>query len=113
MSAASDNVVRVGNLRRLRKATMATGLSPALIARESIDVRLVKGDRTRRYWIRPGRAQDEWFCQVWFSDTLQHRGDSVIGWQAMHRLKAQYLREIAELERDGWSRTGVDAIGAP
>lgn len=97
-----ENVLRVGNLRQFRRAAEQTGMPVAVIAREAMDVTLVKGDRLRRYWIRPGRAFDEWYCQVWFSESLQHRGDIVFGLQPMHRLKAQYLREIAELKLDGW-----------
>jgi hypothetical protein len=83
------------------------GMSAALIAYESMDVTLTKSDRMRRFWIRPGKSQHQWYCQVWFSTTHQHRGDIVVGMSAMHRLKAQYLREIAELELDGWSRDGA------
>src|SRR5688572_6163904 len=102
MSADSAKVVHVGNLRHFRRAAERTGMSAALIARESMDVTLTKGDRLRRYWIRPGKHHEEWYCQVWFSADLQHRGDIVVGLVPMQRVKAQYEREIGELERDGW-----------
>lgn len=75
---------------------------------ECLDITLTKGDRRRRYWIRPGKAEGEWYCQVWFGDS-QHRGEATFEWQRVHRFKAEYFREIDELELDGWQiSAGID-----
>jgi len=79
------------------------------VLEQCLDVTLTKGERTRRYWIRPGRLEGQWYCQVWFGDGVQHRGDTTDDAYLVHRVKAEYFREIDELERDGWAITsGVD-----
>jgi hypothetical protein len=70
----------------------------------AFDVRLAKGDRTRRYHIRPGHLPGEWHAQVWLGATLQHRGERTDITGAAYVL-AQYKREIAELGRR-WLESG-------
>jgi hypothetical protein len=72
------------------------------VLEQCLDVTLAKEGRTRRYWIRPGKAEGQWYCQVWFGDRTQHRGDTTDDWLLVQRVKAEYCREIDELERDGW-----------
>lgn len=80
----------------------------ARVLEQCLDVTLTKVERLRRYWIRPGRTEGEWYCQVWYGDT-QHRGAITDDWQQVHRLKAEYFREMGELEQDGWAiSAGVD-----
>jgi hypothetical protein len=82
--------------RRSLDAQIAAQASPAC------DVRLVKGDRRRRFLIREGQSVSEWYCQVWFGET-QHRGERVLGVVPAQRLYAQYQREIEALTADGWA----------
>lgn len=64
-----------------------------------VDVTFASGARTRRFSIRPAVQPGEWFCQVWIGES-QHRG---IATADVQRVKAEYFREMDELERDGWT----------
>lgn len=75
-----------------------------LVRSQCLDVTLAKEDRTRRFWIRPGKQAGEWYCQVWFGAQTQHRGEITSELLRVQRLKGEYFREMAELETDGWTR---------
>ena len=72
----------------------------------NLDVGLVKGDRRRRYWIRPGENSGEWHANVYF-DTSQHRAAILYDLLETRRLHAEYGREIEEAIRDGWCAVQV------
>lgn len=74
----------------------------AHVERHCLDITLTKGDRLRRYWIRPGKQEGEWYCQVWHGTQTQHRGEATTELYRVQRLKAEYFREMIELECDGW-----------
>lgn len=74
-----------------------------LVRSECLDVTWSKGDRGWRFWIRPGKALGEWYCQVWLGAETQHRGEATMDRMRVHRLKGEYFREMAELETDGWT----------
>lgn len=73
-----------------------------LVLSECLDVTWSKGERSWRFWIRPGKYPGEWYCQVWIGDKTQHRGEVTADDLRVHRLKAEYFREMRELELDGW-----------
>lgn len=97
--------------RRPRPLSRAEQLR-AHVLRFCMDVTLTKGDRARRYWIRPGKNDGEWYCQVWhgtISNRLQtqHRGEITTDFHRNQRLTAEYCREIDELVLDGWAVIGA------
>lgn len=79
-----------------------SGADPSAVPRWS--VRLAKGDRTRLYEILPGGQTGA--VQTWVRiNGKPHRAlllrDEP---RRVAEIRAQYVREIAELELDGWAR---------
>ena len=71
-----------------------------------LDVALVRGERRRRYWIRPGKNPGEWYTQVYFGKS-QHRAAILYDLIETHRLYTEYGREIEEAIQDGWCAVEV------
>jgi hypothetical protein len=67
----------------------------------AIDARLVRQGSTRRYVIRRGRAETEWFCEVWLGDT-RLRGTAAECITDVVRYVEEYRREIERLLERGW-----------
>jgi hypothetical protein len=87
---------------RKRQRTPAEELLELVLA-ECFDVTWSKGDRSWRYCVRPGKYAGEWYCQVWLGDKSQHRGEVTNEYGRVRRLRAEFFREMRELEVDGWS----------
>jgi hypothetical protein len=66
-------------------------------------VELTKDAHRWRYEIRPLVGSTE--CQTWVRyDGQAHRAQLTTSLYTVQQLHAQYLREIARLEADGWAR---------
>ena len=69
------------------------------------DITLSRGKQTRRFHIRRGHADGQWYCHIWHG-SLQHRGAtvSIIGAQTIRK---QYQQEITALVADGWKEASM------
>ena len=66
-----------------------------------LDITYVKGEYTRRFWIRPGKVPHSWWGQIFFN-TTQHRVCIAEHREGISRFYREVQREMAALERDGW-----------
>lgn len=67
------------------------------------DLVLVKGEETRRFWVRPGKIPGTYWGQIFFGEA-QHRACIAEDRDGIARFVAECRREIAAYERDGWTR---------
>lgn len=97
--------------RRCSDATRIGGARLALVRRytppepvrrfPAIDARLVLRGSIRRYVVRRGRGQTEWFCEVWLGN-VRLNGTATDNMTEVVRYVEKCRREIERLLETGW-----------